>query len=143
MAAAVTACAGISSQAAAELGQTAHLGGAKSDEAFRVDRGDARVTCKKADIHPKYFKEAKVFCNGQYVMTTSGSQPEYRVEIWSGNHPFYQGSRAPLISDDRVDRFRKKYEGLGSLGQIPTLTKGEIIIEKKKKPAKGKGGKKK
>jgi hypothetical protein len=30
-----------------------------------------------------------VFCNGEEVLTVSGTKKEYVVDVWSGNHPFY------------------------------------------------------
>jgi large subunit ribosomal protein L31 len=75
-------------------------------------------------------------------MTTGGTQGEYVVDVWSGNHPFYQGNKTALVLDaDRVDKFKQRYAGLASLNTIPVLTKGEIVFEKKKKPVKGKGKK--
>ena len=43
-----------------------------------------------AKEQPEWFEEAKVFCNGEEVMTVGGTQAEYVVDIWSGNHPFFQ-----------------------------------------------------
>jgi len=109
---------------------------------FQVERGDARVICKKPDIHPKFFSEAKVYCNGELVMTTGGTQAEYVVDVWSGNHPFYQGNKTTLLLDaDRVDKFKQRYGSLTTLNTIPILTKGEIVFERKKKNLKGKGKK--
>eukprot|EP00246_Nothoceros_aenigmaticus_P011997 TRINITY_DN3510_c0_g1_i1.p1 TRINITY_DN3510_c0_g1~~TRINITY_DN3510_c0_g1_i1.p1 ORF type:complete len:141 (+),score=17.00 TRINITY_DN3510_c0_g1_i1:80-502(+) len=111
---------------------------------LQVDRGVARVSCRKDDIHPKWFRGAKVYCNGELVMTTGGTQAEYVVDVWSGNHPFFQGNKSTLLLDtDRVDKFKQRYGMVGRLAEIPTLTQGEIVFEKKKKPQKGKGGTKK
>jgi large subunit ribosomal protein L31 len=75
-------------------------------------------------------------------MTTGGTQGEYVVDVWSGNHPFYQGNKTALVLDaDRVDKFKQRYAGLESLNTIPVLTKGEIVFERKKKSVKGKGKK--
>ena len=41
----------------------------------------------KSEIHPKWYPDAKVFCNGEVVMTTGSTQPELHVDVWSGNHP--------------------------------------------------------
>ncbi|KAA8528666.1 hypothetical protein F0562_036021 [Nyssa sinensis] len=99
-------------------------------------------TCRKKDIHPKFYESAKVYCNGEQVMTTGGTKEEYVVDVWSGNHPFYLGSRSQLLIDtDQVSKFRKKYGELTQIMEIPVL-KGEIIIPPKRKSA-GKGGKKK
>lgn len=110
----------------------------------QVNRGESRVTCKKAEIHPQYFEDAKVYCNGELVMTTGGTQNEYVVDVWSGNHPFYQGNKSALLLDaDRVEKFRQRYGGFSNIQEIPTLLTGEIVFEKKRKGGlKGKGGKK-
>ncbi|XP_019152779.1 PREDICTED: 50S ribosomal protein L31, chloroplastic [Ipomoea nil] len=100
-----------------------------------------RWTCRKKDIHPKFYDDAKVYCNGELVMTTGGSKEEYVVDVWSGNHPFYLGSRSQLLVDaGQVEKFRKKFAGLTSIMEIPVL-KGEIVIPPRKKSA-GKGKKK-
>ncbi|TVQ43900.1 MAG: 50S ribosomal protein L31 [Gloeocapsa sp. DLM2.Bin57] len=73
----------------------------------------------KSDIHPTWYPEAKVICNGEVVMTTGSTQPEIHVEVWSGNHPFYTGTQKIIDTEGRVDRFNRKYEGLfgGSKGK--------------------------
>ena len=43
----------------------------------------------KSEIHPKWYPEAKVICNGEVVMTTGSTKPELHVDVWSGNHPFF------------------------------------------------------
>lgn len=63
----------------------------------------------KENIHPAWFKETKVYCDGQLIMTTSSTKPELQVDIWSGNHPFYTGSVKILDTEGRVERFLKKY----------------------------------
>lgn len=74
-------------------------------------------------------------------MTTGGTQKEYSVDVWSGNHPFYLGNRSAMLVDaDQVEKFRKKYGELSDLMEIPVL-KGEIVLPTKKKSAKGKGKK--
>ena len=32
---------------------------------------------RKKDLHPEWFTEAKVVCNGEEVLTTSGTKPGY------------------------------------------------------------------
>ncbi|KAL5558002.1 hypothetical protein UlMin_034213 [Ulmus minor] len=99
------------------------------------------VTCRKKDIHPEFHDDAKVYCNGELVMTTGGTQKEYVVDVWSGNHPFYLGNRSGVLVDaDQVEKFRKKFGELSQIMEIPVL-KGEIIIPPKRKGA-GKGKKK-
>ena len=63
----------------------------------------------KSDIHPTWYPEAKVICNGEVVMTTGSTQPEIQVDVWSGNHPFFTGTQKILDTEGRVDRFMRKY----------------------------------
>jgi len=64
----------------------------------------------KKEIHPKWFEETQVYCDGQLIMTTSSTKTKLNVDVWSGNHPFYTGSLKILDTSGRVDRFIKKYE---------------------------------
>ena len=63
----------------------------------------------KKNIHPKWYPDAKVICNGEVVMTTGSTQPEINVDVWSGNHPFFTGTQKILDTEGRVDRFMRKY----------------------------------
>jgi large subunit ribosomal protein L31 len=63
----------------------------------------------KADIHPQWYPEAKVFCNGEQVMTVGSTKPELNVDVWSGNHPFYTGTQKIIDTEGRVERFLRKY----------------------------------
>jgi len=40
----------------------------------------------KKNIHPKWYTDSKVYCDGQLVMTVGSTKPELNVDIWSGNH---------------------------------------------------------
>jgi len=63
----------------------------------------------KQNIHPKWFDNTKVYCDGQLIMITSSTKPELKVDIWSGNHPFYTGTQRIIDSEGRVEIFFKKY----------------------------------
>ncbi len=76
-------------------------------------------TMAKSDIHPKWYPEAKVYCNGQVVMTVGSTKPELHVDLWSGNHPFYTGTQKIIDTEGRVERFLRKY------GMSSTQTSGE------------------
>jgi large subunit ribosomal protein L31 len=64
----------------------------------------------KKNLHPEWFSNTKVFCDGQLVMIVGSTKPILNVDIWSGNHPFYTGSQRIIDSEGRVERFMKKYE---------------------------------
>ena len=72
----------------------------------------------KSNIHPTWYPEAKVICNGEVVMTTGSTKPEIHVDVWSGNHPFFTGTQKILDTEGRVDRFMRKY-GMTSPNESP------------------------
>ena len=80
------------------------------------------LTMPKSEIHPKWYPDAKVICNGEVVMTTGSTQPELHVDVWSGNHPFFTGTQKILDTEGRVDRFMKKY-GMGSANADSSASK--------------------
>jgi len=47
----------------------------------------------KSSIHPAWYPNAKVFCDGQLILKLGSTKPSLNVDIWSGNHPFYTGSQ--------------------------------------------------
>ena len=63
----------------------------------------------KPDIHPQWYPDAKVYCNGQVVMTVGSTKPEIHVDVWSGNHPYYTGTQKIIDTEGRVERFMRKY----------------------------------
>ena len=80
----------------------------------------------KSEIHPKWYPDAKVICNGEVVMTTGSTQPELHVDVWSGNHPFFTGTQKILDTEGRVDRFMKKY-GMGSANSATSKESRDIF----------------
>jgi len=83
----------------------------------------------KAEIHPTWYPDAKVICNGEVVMTTGSTSPELHVDVWSGNHPFYTGTQKILDTEGRVDRFMRKY-GMGAADSLSNASaKQEPKIE--------------
>jgi large subunit ribosomal protein L31 len=63
----------------------------------------------KSGIHPEWYPEAKVYCNGEVVMTVGSTKPELHVDVWSGNHPFFTGTQKIIDTEGRVERFLRKY----------------------------------
>ena len=64
----------------------------------------------RADIHPKYYPEAKVTCACGNSWTTGSTKPEIRVDICSNCHPFYTGEQRIVDTEGQVDRFYKRLE---------------------------------
>lgn len=63
----------------------------------------------KNGIHPEWYPEAKVYCDGKLIMTVGSTKPELHVDVWSGNHPFYTGTQKIIDTEGRVERFMRKY----------------------------------
>lgn len=61
----------------------------------------------KKNIHPKYYKDAKITCSCGAVLRVGSTQKEIEVEICSQCHPFYTGKKKVLDTTGRVDRFKK------------------------------------
>merc|ERR1711976_395285 len=90
---------------------------------LKFNKGSAVVTMRKKDIHPEWFEESKVICNGEEVMFCGDTREQYVVDIWSGNHPFFTGNSNVMVVDEgQVNRFSKRYAGLGSLTDLSNLS---------------------
>ncbi|WIA23024.1 hypothetical protein OEZ86_009939 [Tetradesmus obliquus] len=84
-----------------------------------ITHGVTAATMRKRDIHPEWYDEAKVFCNGVEVMTVGGTKQQYNVDIYSGNHPFYQGNSSLMIVDEgQLNKFKKRFGGLEEFAEI-------------------------
>lgn len=70
----------------------------------------------KTDLHPEWFQEAPILCDGKPLCLTGSTKPELQVDMWLANHPFYTKSQIMVDSEGRVERFMKKY-GLNSTDQ--------------------------
>ena len=64
----------------------------------------------KKKIHPVWYKNEKVFCDGKLLFITGSTIPELNIDVWSGNHPFYTGSQKIIDTEGRVERFLRKYK---------------------------------
>ena len=67
----------------------------------------------KSEIHPKWFNDSTVYCDGKPLCTVGSTKEKLQVDIWLANHPFYSSSQTLIDSEGRVERFMKKY-GLNS-----------------------------
>jgi large subunit ribosomal protein L31 len=67
----------------------------------------------KKDIHPNWFENAIVYCDGKPICTVGSTKKDLQVDIWLANHPFYNTSSTVVDTEGRVERFMKKY-GLNS-----------------------------
>lgn len=64
----------------------------------------------KNDIHPKWFTNTKIMCDGKPICYIGSTRKELQVDIWLANHPFYSSSQVLIDSEGRVEKFMKKYQ---------------------------------
>jgi large subunit ribosomal protein L31 len=62
----------------------------------------------KKDIHPTYFKDAKVICSCGNAFTVDATKPEIRVEICAKCHPAYTGEIKLIDTAGRVEKFKTR-----------------------------------
>lgn len=62
----------------------------------------------KKDIHPKYYKKAKITCACGNTFTIGSTQEKMETEICSQCHPFYTGKAKTIDTLGRVERFKKR-----------------------------------
>jgi large subunit ribosomal protein L31 len=74
----------------------------------------------KKDIHPFYYKDAKITCSCGYELTAGSIKKEMQVEICSHCHPLYTGKKKMIDTARRVEKFAARLE------------KTKVIQEKKK-----------
>jgi len=63
----------------------------------------------KPEIHPTWFNETPIVCDGKPLCYIGSTKSELQVDIWLANHPFYTDSQTIIDSEGRVERFMKKY----------------------------------
>lgn len=68
----------------------------------------ATVITMKAEIHPTYYKNAKVTCSCGNTFTVGATKPDIRVEICAKCHPFYTGEEKLIDTAGRVEKFKTR-----------------------------------
>lgn len=65
---------------------------------------------EKEDTGPKTYDNAPVYFNGKKVTELNGTMNEYKVDIWSGAHPVWQGKKNKVLLDaGSLTRFQDKF----------------------------------
>lgn len=62
----------------------------------------------KKDIHPKYYKGAKVTCACGSSFTTGSTEEKIDTEICFMCHPLYTGTQKLIDTAGRVDKFKAR-----------------------------------
>ena len=64
----------------------------------------------KKNIHPKYYKNAKIRCACGNVFEIGSTKESLETEICSQCHPFYTGKKNIIDVMGRVEKFRQRLE---------------------------------
>lgn len=64
----------------------------------------------KSNIHPKWFNETQILCDGKPLCLIGSTKRELQIDIWLANHSFYTDSLVMVDSEGRVEKFMKKYK---------------------------------
>jgi len=65
---------------------------------------------------PKIFSSAPVMYNGAEVGKLNGTLSEYKVDIWSGAHPIWQGKKGKVLLDaSSITKFQEKFKSMASI----------------------------
>lgn len=64
----------------------------------------------KSYIHPEWFVDTPVFCDGKPLCLIGSTKRKLQIDIWLANHPFYTNSSILIDSEGRVEKFMKKYQ---------------------------------
>lgn len=77
----------------------------------------------KKDIHPQYYKDAKIRCACGNAFTAGSTKPEIRVEICGACHPFYTGKEKLIDTAGRVEKFKARVQKKQAPKRLKTRTK--------------------
>lgn len=95
----------------------------------------------KKDIHPKYYKEAKVVCACGNTFTTGSTMETINTEICSACHPFFTGKQKFVDTARRVEKFEAKQKKAAAIkAKRKNISK---TLKRAKKAAKKKTSEKK
>ncbi len=83
----------------------------------------------KKDIHPKYYKNAKVTCACGNNFVTGSTQEEIKTELCSMCHPFFTGKQKIVDTARRVEKFQEK---MAKKKQVAAGRKGKTAKRKAK-----------
>jgi len=83
----------------------------------------------KADIHPKYYPNARVTCSCGASWLTGSTVPEIRTDVCSTCHPFYTGEQRIVDTAGQVERFMKRMEHAQQSGAKPSKRQQRIAAK--------------
>lgn len=94
----------------------------------------------KKDIHPEYFKDAKITCACGTVYEIGSTRQDIQVELCAACHPFYTGKQKIIDTARRVEKFkeratRKAESGTGKKAKKVKRTARKVAKREEKEKA--------
>ena len=68
----------------------------------------------RLQVGPAELSALQVFCNGEEVLTVSGTKEKYVVDVWSGNHPFFRVYPTFYSAQQTLDVFLASGHGMAA-----------------------------
>lgn len=90
----------------------------------------------KKDIHPTYFKNAKISCACGAVYEIGSTREEIQVELCAACHPFYTGKQKIIDTARRVEKFQERATKVVSEKTGKKIKKVKRIAQRTAKRAK-------
>lgn len=92
----------------------------------------------KKDIHPKFYKDAKIICSCGQTWKLGSTKQEVHVELCSNCHPFYTGQDKLVDTAGKVEKFQAR----AAKTEAMKSKKGKSAARRTKKAIKSKKKKK-
>ena len=58
---------------------------------------------------PLWLINASVYYEGRILCFIGSTKSKLEVDLWLGNHPFYNKSSKSIDTEGRIDKFNKRY----------------------------------
>ncbi|MCD4761957.1 50S ribosomal protein L31 [bacterium] len=78
----------------------------------------------KKDIHPKYYKQAKIICACGNEIKVGSTVETLKTELCSACHPFYTGKQKLVDTARRVEKFEAKVK---AKDKVAKTRKGKAV----------------
>lgn len=92
----------------------------------------------KVNIHPVYYKDARITCVCGNSFTAGSTLPEIKVDICSKCHPFFTGQQKFVDTQGQVEKFGKIMEiakvKKAERAKIVEVRQAKVQTEKAEKP---------
>lgn len=85
----------------------------------------------KAQIHPKWYPEAKVTCACGNTFTLGSTIPEMTLDVCSNCHPFFTGQMKYVDTAGRVDAFKARIQGAAKTKVLSKAARRDLKRQQK------------